>query len=99
MNYKIFDKNSTEEVASLFTSVSWPPPEGEQGRRTDWKPCRGTGFKADNQERICIGVFEEETIIGVICLHSSDSELGQDDLAMLDILTQHHHTDRGRAPR
>ena len=65
MNYKIFDKNSTEEVASLFTSV-FSSSEGEKEGELIGNLASELSSRADNQEIICIGAYEEETIIGVI---------------------------------
>ena len=67
MNYKNLDKNSKEEVETLFTSVfssSEGDKEGNQIGNLALKLCS----KADNQEIICIGAYEKESIIGAIFL-------------------------------
>ena len=65
MNYKILDKNSEEEVASLFTSV-FSASEGEKEGRLIGNLASELSSSADNQEIICIGAYEEESIIGAI---------------------------------
>ena len=65
MNYKILDKNSKEEVARLFTSV-FSSSEGEKEGGLIGNLASGLASRADNQGIICIGAYEEESIIGAI---------------------------------
>ena len=65
MNYKIVDKDSKEEVASLFTSV-FSSSEGEKEGELIGNLASELSSRADNQEIICIGAYEEESIIGAI---------------------------------
>lgn len=65
MIYKILDKNSKEEVASLFTSV-FSSSEGEKEGELIGNLALELSSKADNQEIICIGAYEEVSIVGAI---------------------------------
>ncbi|MFH2123500.1 MAG: N-acetyltransferase [Pseudomonadota bacterium] len=65
MNYKILDKNSKEEVASLFTSV-FSSSEGEKEGELIGNLASALSSRVDNQEIICIGAYEGESIIGAI---------------------------------
>jgi predicted N-acetyltransferase YhbS len=65
MNYKILDKNSKEEVASLFTSV-FSSSEGEKEGELISNLASELSSRADNQGIICIGAYEEESIVGAI---------------------------------
>lgn len=65
MNYKILEKNSKEEVASLFTSV-FSSSEGEQEGKLIGNLASELSSNIDDQEIICIGAYEEEPLIGSI---------------------------------
>lgn len=65
MNYKILDKNSKEEVVILFTSV-FSSSEGEKEGELIGNLASELSSRTDNQEIICIGAYEEESIIGAI---------------------------------
>ncbi len=65
MNYKILDKNSKEEVASLFKSV-FSASEGDKEGELIGNLAAELSSRADNEEIICIGAYEEESIIGAI---------------------------------
>jgi predicted N-acetyltransferase YhbS len=65
MDYKILDKNNKEEVRSLFTSV-FSSSEGEKEGELIGNLAFELSSRADNQEVICIGAYEEESIIGAI---------------------------------
>ncbi len=65
MNHKILDKNSKEEVTSLFTSV-FTSSEGEKEGRLIGNLASELSSRNDNQEIICFGTYEEESIIGAI---------------------------------
>ena len=65
MNYRILDKNNQEEVADLFTSV-FSSSEGVKEGELIGKLASELSSRADNQEIICIGAYEEDSLIGVI---------------------------------
>ena len=65
MNNKILDKNSQEEVTSLFTSV-FTASEGEKEGRLIGNLASELSSRTDNHEIICIGTYEEGSIIGAI---------------------------------
>lgn len=65
MNHKILDKNSQEEVTSLFTSV-FTTSEGEKGGRLIGGLASELCSGIDNQEILCLGTYEEESIIGSV---------------------------------
>ncbi len=65
MNYKILDKNSKEEVANLFTSV-FSSSEGAKEGELIGNLAAKLSLSTDNKEIICIGAYEEESIIGAI---------------------------------
>lgn len=65
MNFRILDRNSKEEVASLFTSV-FSSSEGEQEGRLIGSLASGLAARIDNQEIICIGAYEDAAMIGTI---------------------------------
>jgi len=62
MNHKILDKNSQEEVSSLFTSV-FTASEGEKEGRLIGNLASELSSGTDNQEIVCFGTYEEESII------------------------------------
>ena len=65
MNHKVLDKNSHQEITDLFTSV-FTSSEGEKEGRLIGKLVSELSSGIDNQEIICFGTYEEESIIGVI---------------------------------
>ena len=65
MNHKILDKNSQEEVTSLFTSV-FTASEGEKEGRLIGHLASELSSGIDDEEIICFGAYEEESIIGAI---------------------------------
>jgi putative acetyltransferase len=65
MNFRILDKDSQEEVASLFTSV-FSFSEGEQEGRLIGKLASELAARVDNQEIICIGACVDTSMIGAI---------------------------------
>lgn len=65
MNFRILDKNCREEVASLFTSA-FSSTEGEQEGRLIGKLASALAARTDNQEIICIGAFEDGSMVGAI---------------------------------
>ncbi|MBV1787662.1 N-acetyltransferase [Marinobacterium sp. D7] len=67
MNYRILERNSKEEVATLFTSV-FSSSEGEQEGKLIGNLASELSSNIDDQEIICIGAYEEESLIGSIFL-------------------------------
>jgi predicted N-acetyltransferase YhbS len=65
MNYRILDKSNKEEVAGLFKSV-FASSEGQKEGDVIGNLASQLSSGTDNQEIICIGAFEEESIIGAI---------------------------------
>jgi len=65
MDYKILDKNTKEEVVTLFTSV-FSSSEGEKEGELIGNLASELSSRTDNQEIICIGAYEEESIMGAI---------------------------------
>lgn len=65
MKFKILDKDSKDEVANLFTST-FSSSEGEQEGRRIGKLASELAARIDNQEIICIGAYEDRTMIGAI---------------------------------
>ncbi len=65
MNFKILDKNSQKEVTDLFTSVFTSSESEEEGQLIGDLTLK-LSSNIDNQEIICIGVYENELIIGSI---------------------------------
>jgi predicted N-acetyltransferase YhbS len=65
MDYRILDKNSKEGVASLFASV-FSSSEGEKEGELIGNLASELSSRVDNQEIICIGAYEEGSIIGAI---------------------------------
>lgn len=65
MNHKVLDQNSHEEIARLFTSV-FTASEGNEEGRLIGNLASELSLEIDNQEIICFGTYEEESIIGVI---------------------------------
>lgn len=65
MIHKALDKSSRQEIASLFTSV-FTSSEGEKEGRQIGNLASALSSRIDNQEIICFGTCEEESIIGAI---------------------------------
>lgn len=65
MNFEILDKNSKEEVANLFLSV-FSSSEGVEEGSLISNLTSSLSSNTDNQEIICIGAFENASIIGAI---------------------------------
>jgi predicted N-acetyltransferase YhbS len=65
MDYRMLDKNSKEEVASLFASA-FSSSEGEKEGELISNLASRLSSRADNQEIICIGAYEKGSIIGAI---------------------------------
>ncbi len=67
MSYKILDKNNKEEVAGLFKSV-FSSSEGEKEGELIGNLASQLSSRTDDQEIICIGAYEDESIVGAIFL-------------------------------
>ena len=65
MNHKILNNNSQGEVTNLFTSV-FTESEGEEEGRLIGSLASKLSSRIDNQEIICFGSYEGESIIGSI---------------------------------
>jgi putative acetyltransferase len=65
MNFRILDKNSKEEVTNLFTSV-FSSSEGEQEGKLIGSLASALAARTDDQEIICIGAYEDGSMIGAI---------------------------------
>ena len=65
MNHKILDNNNQKEVTSLFTSV-FTSSEGEKEGKLIGSLTSELSSNIDNQEIICLGIYENESIIGSI---------------------------------
>jgi len=65
MNHKILGKNNQKEVTSLFTSV-FTSSEGEKEGRLIGNLASELSSSTDNEEIICFGAYEEESVIGAI---------------------------------
>jgi putative acetyltransferase len=65
MNHKTLDTNSRQEITTLFTSV-FTTSEGEKEGRLIGSLVSELSAEIDNQEIICFGTHEEESLIGAI---------------------------------
>jgi len=65
MKHKILDKNSQEEVTSLFVSV-FTASEGEKEGRLIGNLASELSSRTDNQDIISFGTYEEKSLIGSI---------------------------------
>jgi len=65
MNFRTLDKNIQEQVTSLFRSV-FSSSEGEKEGRLIGNLVSKLSSGIDNQEIICFGAYEEETLMGAI---------------------------------
>ena len=65
MNHKILDNNNQKEVTNLFTSV-FTSSEGEKEGKLIGSLTSELSSNIDNQEIICLGTDENESIIGSI---------------------------------
>ena len=98
MNHKILDKNNKEEVTSLFTSV-FTSSEGEKEGRLIGDLASKLSSGTDNEEIICFGTYEEESIIGVIfCTRLRfDRDIQVYMLAPVAVSTRHQGEGVGQA--
>ena len=65
MNHNVLDKNSHQEITNLFTAV-FTSSEGEKEGRLIGNLASELSSGIDNQEIICFGTYEEESIIAAI---------------------------------
>lgn len=98
MKYKILDKNSKTEVTGLFTSV-FALSEGAQEGALIGGLASQLSANIDNEEIICFGAFEEESLIASIFftrLRFSDGILVY-MLAPVAVSTEHQRKGIGQA--
>jgi putative acetyltransferase len=98
MNHKILDKNSQEEVTSLFRSV-FTSSEGEKEGSLIANLVSELSSGTDNQEIICFGTYEQESIIGSIFFTRLrfNEAIQVYMLAPVAISTRHHGKGVGQA--
>jgi putative acetyltransferase len=65
MDFRTLDRDDKEEVARLFTTV-FSSSEGVQEGRLIGSLASALAARTDNQEIICVGAFEDGSIIGAI---------------------------------
>jgi len=65
VKHKVLDKSDRNEVARLFLSVFTSSEGAQEGRRLG-NLAAELSSRADNQEIICLGAFEEDALIGSI---------------------------------
>lgn len=65
MNHKVLNKNHQEEVTNLFRSA-FTSSEGEEEGKLIGNLASELSLGIDNEEIICFGTYEEESIIGAI---------------------------------
>jgi predicted N-acetyltransferase YhbS len=65
MNYKILDNNNQKDVTELFTSV-FTSSEGEKEGKLIGRLASELSSNIDNDEIICLGAYEEESLIGSV---------------------------------
>jgi len=65
MNHRILDKNNQKEVTELFTSV-FTSSEGEKEGKLIGTLASELSSNIDNDEIICFGAYENESLIGSI---------------------------------
>ena len=98
MKYKILDKKSKTEVTSLFTSV-FTSSEGEEEGKLIGSLASELSSNIDNEEIICFGAYEEESLIASIFftrLRFSDGILVY-MLAPVAVSTEHQGKGVGQA--
>lgn len=65
MNHKVLDKSNQSEVTDLFRSV-FTASEGENEGELIGNLVSELSSNIDNQEIVCLGTYDNETLIGVI---------------------------------
>jgi len=65
MKHKVLDKNYQNEVTTLFTSV-FTSSEGDEEGKLIGNLASELSSNIDNEEIICLGTFENESLIGSI---------------------------------
>ena len=65
MNYKTLDKNSKTELTNLFTSA-FSSSEGKEEGALIGSLASALSSNIDNEEIICFGAYEENSIVGAI---------------------------------
>jgi predicted N-acetyltransferase YhbS len=98
MKYKLLDRNSKTEVTSLFTSV-FTSSEGEEEGKTIGRLASELFSNIDNEDIICFGAYDEESLIASIFftrLRFSDGILVY-MLAPVAVSTEHQGKGVGQA--
>lgn len=67
MNYKILSKSNQQEVTELFTSV-FTSSEGKEEGKLIGNLASELSLSIDNEQVICFGAYENETLLGSIFL-------------------------------
>lgn len=65
MDHKVLEKNNQDEVTDLFASV-FTSSEGEKEGKLIGNLASKLSSKIDNQEIVCLGTSENESLIGAI---------------------------------
>jgi len=98
MHYKTLNKNYRQEVTALFTSV-FTSSEGEEEGQLIGNLASELSLSIDNQQVICFGAYENESLIGSIFftgLRFDESVLVY-MLAPVAVSTRHQGKGAGRA--
>ena len=98
MHHKLLDKNSHQEITSLFTSV-FTASEGEKEGKLIGNLASELASGIDNQEIICFGTYEGEAIIGAIFFTRLrfNEEIRVYMLAPVAVSTEHQEKGVGQA--
>jgi len=98
MNHKILDKKSHQEITKLFTSA-FTTSEGDKEGRLVGKLASELSSGIDNQNIICYGTVEEETIIAAIFFTRLRFEIDIEVymLAPVAVNTEHQRKGIGQA--
>ena len=65
MNHKVLDKSNQNEVTNLFVSV-FTSSQGEKEGKLIGDLASELSSNIDNQEIICLGAYENESLIGAV---------------------------------
>lgn len=98
MNYQILDKSKQKEVTRLFTSV-FTSSEGENEGVLIGNLSSELASSTDNEETICFGVYENDSLIGSIFFTrlKFNSPIKVYMLAPVAVSTEHQRKGIGQA--
>ena len=98
MNYQILDKSKQKEVTRLFTSV-FTSSEGENEGVLIGNLSSGLASSIDNEETICFGAYENDSLIGSIFFTrlKFNSPIKVYMLAPVAVSTEHQRKGIGQA--